>query len=154
MIISPNDPLIRYTGRWYVSETEAVSTANGSYVEFAFSGDTAVIEFDIDDCVAPYPHIYMSVDEGAKVEVPLDKYIRITVEEGNHTVQMILKSSVESQQRWFAPLQSKTAIRTLEADAFLPLAPDTRPVIEFLGDSITEGVSIDNIGVYSRYGSF
>ncbi|MBE6614815.1 MAG: hypothetical protein E7631_05885 [Ruminococcaceae bacterium] len=154
MIVSSNYPLIRYTGRWCVSDTEAVSTATGSYAEFAFSGDTAVIEFDINDCVTPYPHVYISIDEGAKVEVPLDKYIRITAEEGNHSVQIILKSSMESQQRWFAPLQSKISIRTIEADEFLPLPPDTRPLIEFLGDSITEGVSIDNIGVYSRYGSY
>ena len=56
MFIRPNHPYIRYTGRWNLTDSEAVSTANGNYAEFAFSGDTAVIEFGIEDCVIPFPH--------------------------------------------------------------------------------------------------
>ncbi len=153
MIIKPNHPYIRYTGRWNVSEAEAVSTANGNYAEFAFAGDTAVITFGIEDCVLPFPHVYIAVDGGARVEVPLEKYIRISAEEGEHTVQIILKGSVETQRRWSPPIQSKTAIAALEAETFLPLPEDNRKTIEFLGDSITEGISIDNNGKYTHYGS-
>jgi len=153
MIIKANHPCIRYTGRWDITETEAVSTANGNYLEFAFSGDTAVVEFGVEDCVTPYPHVYIAVDGGARIEVPLEKYIRIAAEEGDHTVQIILKGSVETQTRWIPPIQAKTALRSLEADAFIPLPEDTRKTIEFLGDSITEGISIDNNGKYTRYGS-
>lgn len=153
MFIKPDHPYIRYTGRWNVSENEAVSTANGNYAEFTFSGDTAVIEFGMDDCTVPVPHVFIAVDGGARVEVPLEKYIRISAEEGKHTVQIILKSSVETQNRWCRPLQAATALRSLEADAFLPLPEDNRKTIEFLGDSITEGISIDNNGKYTRYGS-
>ena len=152
MLITSNDPLIRYTGRWNVTDTEAVSTANGSYLEFAFTGETAVAEFDITDCRTPFPHVYFSVDHGARIEVPLDKFIRISADEGEHHVQIILKGSVESQRRWVAPIESKTVLRTIEADAFLPLAPDSRKTIEFLGDSITEGISIDVEPRYTRYG--
>ncbi|MBQ3179298.1 MAG: hypothetical protein IJB52_15885 [Clostridia bacterium] len=153
MLIKPNHPCIRYTGRWNVTEQEAVSTANGNYAEFAFAGESAVITFGIEDCVPPFPHVYIAVDNGARIEVPLEKYIRIAAEEGNHTVQIILKGSVETQRRWHHPLQSKTSIRALEADTFLPLQEDTRKTIEFLGDSITEGISIDNNGKYTHYGS-
>ncbi|MBQ8641531.1 MAG: hypothetical protein IJ480_04880 [Clostridia bacterium] len=153
MFIQPDNPCIRYTGRWNVSEQEAVSTANGNYAEFAFSGDTAVIEFGVEDCIPPYPHVYIAVDGGARVEVPLEKYIRIAAGEGGHTVQIILKGSVETQRRWNPPMEAKTAIRSLEADTFLPLPEDNRKTIEFLGDSITEGISIDNNGKYTRYGS-
>lgn len=153
MIIKPNHPFIRYTGRWNVGETEAVSTANGNYAEFVFAGDTAVITFGIEDCVPPFPHVYIAVDGGARVEVPLEKYIRISAEEGEHTVQIILKGSVETQRRWIPPIQSKTTIAALEAETFLPLPEDNRKTIEFLGDSITEGISIDNNGKYTHYGS-
>lgn len=152
MLITPNNPLIRYTGRWNVTDTAAVSTANGSYLEFAFNGETAVVEFDITDCRTPFPHIYLAVDHGARIEVPLDKFIRLSADEGEHHVQIILKGSVESQRRWVAPIESKTVLRTIEADAFLPLAPDSRRTIEFLGDSITEGISIDVEPRYTRYG--
>ncbi|MBR4961933.1 MAG: hypothetical protein IKY52_13645, partial [Clostridia bacterium] len=148
-----NHPYIRYTGRWNVTESGAVSTANGNYAEFAFVGDTAVIGFDMEGCIFPVPHVYIAVDNGARVELPLEKYIRVSAVEGEHTVRIILKGSVETQNRWSHPMQAKTAIRTLEADTFLPLPEDNRKTIEFLGDSITEGISIDNNGKYIHYGS-
>ncbi|MBQ4590625.1 MAG: hypothetical protein IJB20_01195 [Clostridia bacterium] len=160
MILTPNSPLIRYTGRWNVGETEAVSTANGSYAEFAFSGECAVVEFGIDHCTVPFPRVYIAVDGGAKIEVPLDKFIRISApggnsipaEDGEHTVQIILKGSVELQNRWLAPLEAAVSVRSLEADAFRPLPEDNRKVIEFLGDSITEGISIDVERRFVHYG--
>lgn len=152
MILKPDSPLIRYTGRWNVGETEAVSTANGSYAEFAFSGECAVVEFGVDHCTVPFPRVCIAVDGGAKVEVPLDKFIRVSAEEGKHTVQIILKGSVELQNRWLHPLEAAVSVRSLEADGFLPLPEDNRKIIEFLGDSITEGISIDVERRYVRYG--
>lgn len=160
MLLSPNSPYIRYTGRWNVSESEAVSTANGSYAEFAFSGECAVVEFGIDHCTVPFPRVYISADGGADIEVPLDKFIRISApggnsipaEDGEHTVRIILKGSVELQNRWLHPLEAAVAICSIEADAFLPLPEDSRPVIEFLGDSITEGISIDVERRFAHYG--
>lgn len=152
MLLSPDSPLIRYTGRWKIGSAEAVSTANGSYAEFAFSGECAVIEFGIDHCTAPFPRVYISVDNGANVEVPLDKFIRISAEDGEHFVCMILKGSVELQNRWLHPLESAVSVRSLEADAFLTLPDDNRKTIEFLGDSITEGISIDVERRFVHYG--
>ncbi|MBR5312860.1 MAG: hypothetical protein IKU40_08280 [Clostridia bacterium] len=152
MILTPDSSLIRYTGRWNVSETEAVSTANGSYAEFAFSGECAVIEFGIDHCTIPFPRVYICVDGGADIEVPLDKFIRISAEDGEHTVRIVLKGSVELQNRWLSPLEAAVSVRSLEADAFFPLPEDNRKIIEFLGDSITEGISIDVERRFVHYG--
>ena len=156
MILSPDSCLIRYTGRWNVTADEvgaaAVSTANGSYAEFAFSGECAVIEFGIDGCTVPFPRVYISVDGGADVEVPIDKFIRISAGDGSHTVRIVLKGSVELQNRWLRPLEAAVSLRSLEADAFLPLPEDRRKIIEFLGDSITEGISIDVERRFAHYG--
>ncbi|MBQ2278083.1 MAG: hypothetical protein II333_05880 [Clostridia bacterium] len=152
MILTPDSPLIRYTGRWNVGGTEAVSTANGSYAEFAFSGECAVIEFGIGHCTIPFPRVYISADGGADIEVPVDKFIRISAEDGDHTVRIVLKGSVELQNRWLPPLEAAVSIRSLEADAFLPLPEDNRKIIEFLGDSITEGISIDVEPRFVHYG--
>lgn len=152
MIISSNSYFIKYTGRWNVGENEAVSTANGSCAEFSFSGSCAVIEFRTDDLITPPPHLYISADGGANIEVQTDKFIRICAEEGTHTVRIVLKGSVETQNRWYSPLQAAVSLKSIEADGFLPLPPDTRPIIEFLGDSITEGISIDVEPRYTRYG--
>lgn len=152
MLVRPNSELIRYTGRWNVGETEAVSTANGSYIEFAFSGECAVLEFDVEACVQPFPRIYIVVDGGAKLETPVDPFIRISARDGSHTVRIIMKGSVELQERWMSPLEAAVALRSIEADDFLPLPPDERGCIEFLGDSITEGISIDVEPRYRHYG--
>lgn len=160
MILSPDHPLICYTGRWHISASEAVSTANGSYAEFSFSGECAVLEFGIDHCTIPFPRIYLSVDNGANIEVPLDKFIRISAESTNplsddkasHTVRLILKGSVELQNRWLTPLEAAVSLRSIEADDFLPLSDDCRKTIEFLGDSITEGISIDVENRFVHYG--
>lgn len=149
MIIKPTDNKIRFSERWQVSENEAISTANGSTAEFIFSGELAIIEFNMDFCREPYPHLYISVDNGAKIEVPIDKYIRISAENGEHYVKIIMKSSVEMQHRWFPPLEAKVSIVGIEANSFKELPEDERKVIEFIGDSITEGVLIDD--GYEKY---
>ena len=143
MIINHNSEKIRYTGRWNVGEKGARSTANGSYFEFGFSGECAVIGFDISYCRVPFPHVYISVDDGAKIEVTIDRFVRISADAGEHKVMVIMKSSVEDQHRWFSPIESGVSLLDIEADGFIDLSEDTRPVVEFIGDSITEGISID-----------
>lgn len=143
MNIKPNDSYIRYTGRWDVTEESATSTANGNYFEFSYQGTCAVLGFDVTNTQVPFPHIYIQVDNGAKVEASLDRFIRISADDGVHIVQVILKGSVEEQNRWNHPLVSKVSLLELEADGFCTLPEDNRPTIEFIGDSITEGISID-----------
>ena len=94
MVIKPNNKKIRYTGRWNVKESTATSTANGNYFEFMYSGECVVIGFDTSYLRVPFPHIYISVDGGANIEVSLDRFIRISAEEGIHKVCVVLKSSV------------------------------------------------------------
>lgn len=149
MIIKANDEKIRFSPRWRVTENYSVCTANGGICEFNFSGDMAILEFDVEMCRTPYPHIYISVDRGARIEVPIDKYIRISAKEGEHYVEIITKSSTEVHQRWFEPLESKVALVGIEADGFTALEEDSRKTIEFIGDSITEGVLIDE--PYQKY---
>lgn len=151
MIIKANSEKIRYTGRWNVLASSASSTANGSYFEFQYSGECAVIEFDTSYASPPFPHIYISVDDGASVETSPDRFVRISAESGEHKVCVIMKGSVESRQRWFAPIEARVSLLSIEADDFSELPPDTRPTIEFIGDSITEGISIDT--GYSNYKS-
>jgi len=143
MIITADNKKIRYTGRWNVKDKSATSTANGNYFEFMYKGECAVIGFDTSYLRVAFPHIYISVDDGAFIEVSLDRFIRISSDCGEHKVKVILKGSVESQHRWHTPIEAKVTLLDIEADEFLDLPEDNRPVIEFIGDSITEGISID-----------
>ncbi len=144
MFIPMSDAAVRLTGRWFLSETAATATACGAYFEAAFKGEYALLHFYIGDNTNPYPHLWISVDGGARIEAPVDRYLRIAARgEGPHAVQVIYKSANENQHRWYAPLVGKIAFEGFDADAPAALPADERPFIEFVGDSITEGILID-----------
>ncbi len=135
---------IRYTGRFGEIGATMSATACGAMIEYSFIGKTALMHFDVDFSFEPRGHVYVSVDGGAYVDATIDKYMRITAKgDGPHHVLVIYKSSVEMQHRWYAPLVGKIAFKGVEAEGLVPLAPDDRRTIEFVGDSITEGVLID-----------
>lgn len=135
---------VRFTGRWAVCGDSVAATAPGAYLEAAFQGTMAVLHFDMTYSAQPFPHVWIGVDGGALSETPLDRYLRIRAEgSGNHVVRLIYKGAVEMHHRWRHPLVGKIAFQGLEADAPGTLEPDTRPMIEFVGDSITEGVLVD-----------
>ncbi len=135
---------IRLTGRWFRNDDIAITTACGSYFEAGFTGEYALLHFYIGDNTNPYPHLWISVDGSPRVEAPVDRFLRVTAKgEGPHVVTVIYKSANERQHRWYAPLVGKIAFEGFDADAPAPLPADDRPVIEFVGDSITEGILID-----------
>ncbi len=135
---------IRYIGRWGVTDQAAITTTPGAYFEVAFSGNSIVLHFETQWLLTPYPHLWISMDDGARVEVPVTRYIRLEApSEGNHVVRIIYKSALESAPRWYRPLIGRIEFLgyTTETEGMLP--ENTRPRIEFVGDSITEGVLID-----------
>ncbi len=136
---------IRLTGRWSTLKNgNAVTTACGSMAEFGFCGSSAVLECNTDYMREPYPHLWISVDGGAYIEASVSRYIRINAkEDGRHIVKIILKSSVEMQHRWFEPLEAKLEIIGYNAEDCFELSEDSRKIIEFVGDSITEGILAD-----------
>lgn len=143
MIVKPDSEKIRYTGYWNISDALAEATTNGSYFEFCFKGITAVMAFDVACCKHPFPHIFVCVDDGALISMPVDSYVRINCDFGKHVVKVIMKSSSEDQERWHHPIEARCAFLGVDADEIIPLCEDSRKKIEFIGDSITEGISID-----------
>ena len=144
MFFDINSKSLRLTGRWHKTEKSATTTATGGKIEIAFDGCFAVLHFDTKTNEHPFPHLWIRVDGGAKIEVPLDKELRIETEEnGKHYVEIIFKSAVENQHRWYEPLKAKVSFCGFEADGEGSIPADERKVIEFIGDSITEGVLID-----------
>ncbi len=136
---------IRLTGRWSTLKNgNTVTTACGSMAEIGFCGSSAVIECNTDYMKEPYPHLWICVDDSAYVEASVSRFIRINAKkDGKHTVKVVLKSSVEMQHRWFEPLEAKLEIIGFNADDYYELPGDSRKLIEFVGDSITEGILID-----------
>ena len=139
----PKDSSIRFLGRWDVSETVATTTSPGSCVDVAFYGKTVTLHFDTSGMSHPYPHLWICIDNGWEIEVPIDKHLRIAApNEDTHVVRVVMKSAASYGQRWYPPLDA--CVRFLgydsERNAELPEAKNT---IAFVGDSITEGVFVD-----------
>ncbi len=144
MFISYTHESVRLTGRWKHYGDRAVATSAGSYIEFAFEGDMAVARFDVAINQMPYLHLWIQIDGGDMVEASVDRYIRIkTRNSGKHVCKMIFKSSVEQTGRWYAPLTGAVQFLGVQTEKPVRIEPDNRPIMEFIGDSITEGVLID-----------
>lgn len=144
MVIPYSHASVRLTGRWKQEPDRAVTTAPGSYLEFAFSGDMAVIRFDTAINQTPHLHLWVQLDGGDRIETPVDSYLRVCAETpGVHICRVIFKGSIEQTGRWYAPLTGALQFLGIQTEQPAPLMPDSRPVLEFIGDSITEGVLID-----------
>ena len=145
MFVSYRDPSVRLTGRWDVTnDSYAETTTTGAYVEFAFTGKMALACFDIEGNRAPFLHLWIQLDGGDMIEAPIDAYLRVSAkEEGTHICRIIFKSTEEAYSRWYRPLHGKVSFRGYRADATAALPEDDRKTVEFVGDSITEGVLID-----------
>lgn len=152
MFLDAKHESIRYTGRWDTTGKTAVTTAPGGMIEIAFSGRAAVLHFNIEMNMHPFPHLWILVDDGAKIEVPVDRILRIEApDSGNHLIKVIYKSAVEIQHRWYAPLIGKLNFEGADVDAPATLPVDNRKIIEFIGDSITEGVLIDAFYQFEKF---
>ena len=158
MFIHWHDPAVRLTGRWtrlqqagddnhtYIQAPTAHTTtsAAGSYFELAFKGDSALLQFEMGYVETHAPHLWIQVDGGASVEAPVDRFLRIMADgDGNHVVRVTYKGGVEQFPRWYAPLMGAISFIGAEVEAPGELPEDNRKIIEFIGDSITEGVLTD-----------
>lgn len=144
MYIHWYDSAVRLTGRWSRNDRNCTTaSAPGAYFELAFTGPMLKMEFDMGLNHTPVPHLWVSVDAGAEIEVPLDWFLRVSAGEGSHIVKVTLKSEIEVASRWYPVLDSCVRFKGAEADGAGALPRDDRRLIEFIGDSITEGVLID-----------
>ena len=142
MFIDASHNYIAYTGRWYLDGHTAITTTAGAYLDVGFEGETLSFRFQVSDPAIDTAHLYLSVDGGAQVESAVTPFVRVSATQGKHRVRLTFKSSSEFYDRWVNPM-SKVALLGMEAENFYPLPRDTRPIIEFIGDSITEGVEVD-----------
>lgn len=145
MFIDYGHESIRLTGRWDTSDPHcAVTTTTGAYIEFAFEGRMALARFDVFTNATPRLHLWIQLDGGDMIEAPIDSYLRIIAKnDGKHICRIIYKGGTENDRRWFAPLTGKVSFIGVQVEAPIAIGDDTRDIIEFVGDSITEGVLID-----------
>lgn len=135
---------VKLIGRWGREPESAVTTATGGKIVIAFRGKAAVLHFDMLWCAPEYPHLWVMLDDGNKIETAVSMYLRVEAKkEGDHTVTVIYKGANENQHRWYRPLEGKIAFQGYDADEAGVLSYEEKPYFEIIGDSISEGVLID-----------
>ena len=102
------------------------------------------LHFDTSTNIDHFPHLWVELDEQGRVEVPVDQFLKVEAkEDGKHILKIVVKSAHEFQNRWAAPLQAIVRFQGADVEGPETLPKDERKIIEFIGDSITEGILID-----------
>jgi lysophospholipase L1-like esterase len=146
-----------FSGRWDLRFPDKAITVNsGSYVHAAFSGTSINAEFDVtlNTVKAAMPTIAWKIDDGdwQEAEVAADVPLATGLTDAPHTVWLMIRGIDEHQNRWTQPLTgSVTFLGFTLSDTGKMLPPldawkNSTLKIEFLGDSITEGVLVKPTG--------
>ncbi|HYJ07780.1 MAG TPA: GDSL-type esterase/lipase family protein, partial [Polyangiaceae bacterium] len=135
-----------YYGRWNLQQSGTAITVNsGSHVTARFTGSTISASFDTSGNVT-MPTVRIEVDQAPAVEKEIADALELAtgLGAGEHTVTLFVRGMNENEARWSPPLVSATTFLgfTVTGGALVPTARPERLKIEFLGDSITEGVAL------------
>jgi lysophospholipase L1-like esterase len=146
-VVAANHPDIRYLGRWGRLGDAMVTVSSGSRVVLRFTGRHIAATFDQSTVTHP-PQLYTRIDGGAAVLSTVDRsgleLAAHPLPRGRvHTLEIVVKDVDERANRWTPPLLSGLLLTGFRLDpgarTLPPPAPGNRR-IEFLGDSITQGV--------------
>lgn len=145
--VTTSDAQIRFYGRWDRREPGRALTVNsGSYLVASFQGKGAIARFDVSANRAPFPTLAWSVDEGEWQEAEVAPTVKVAggLKPGAHTLMLMVRDLDEHQSRWSPPLVASVTFQGLDLPDGRLTAPPPEPKLrlEFLGDSITEGVLI------------
>jgi hypothetical protein len=149
-----------FSGRWDLrTANRAVTVNSGSYVQARFSSTILSASFDISlnqphcECTiqGSYPTIAWRIDEGEWQEAEIAPTVKLGegLSHGQHTVMLMVRGLDEHQNRWTPPLVASIAftgfglVESGKLEESLPQWRQPALSLEFLGDSITEGVVVN-----------
>src|SRR4051794_29731833 len=140
--VAATNPDIRYEGHWDLSGPRATTVNSGSRIALRFTGDRLVGLFDVSTITNP-PQIYVRIDGGRRALYWVDRpsiTLAAGLGGGVHTADIAVKDVDERANRWVPPLQSGLIVTGFRLDTLRRAPRDPGPRMEFLGDSITQGV--------------
>jgi len=137
---------IHYYGRWNRLADRAITVNTGSHVVARFTGTSVSARFDVTLNQAPNPTLTWRIDadEWQEGELAATMQLGVGLQPGTHEVTLMARGLNEFQARWTPPLVSSLSFLGFDVaeGALEPSPRPVRPKIEFLGDSITQGVNI------------
>ena len=148
---APNDAGIAYSPyTWNIQSTSATTANPGAFFRTLFTGTVCTLTFDVSAMVSPASQIWWRIDNGPWTQANVAASIACTVPTataGNadvpyHLLEVIVKSSTETQNRWNTGSSTRVVFTGLGlAAGALLAAPGAAPInVLVFGDSITEGV--------------
>ena len=153
--IRADDRRFQYWGRWDLREagtSGAITVNTGSTLLLQFEGNNLTLHFATSQYSQQFPTLWLQIDAGEwKVITPAEDLplAKTSLSQGSHKAKLVVKGFREWENRWDKPLEGAILFRgaTPVAGGQL-LAPPERPLklIEYLGDSITEGVLVHKPG--------
>ncbi len=155
---SAADAHIQYWGRWDMRDEAvgAITVNTGSTILTNFKGAGATLHFSIRHYLQQLPTLWLQVDNQEwRVVNPAEdlEVSREPLSEGEHSLRIVVKGFREWESRWDPPLANSIVFRGVSlAPGGALLEPPLRPrlLIEYLGDSITEGVLVLTDGAGGR----
>jgi len=141
------DSRLRFYGRWdRRSPARAVTVNSGSHIVARFTGREATARFDVAANQPPLPTLVWRVDDGEWQEAEVAPALKLAsgLKDGEHTLRLMVRDLDEHQSRWSPPLVASITFLGLDVPGGKLLEPPADPKLklEFLGDSITEGVLV------------
>lgn len=151
-VILPSHSALLYSPyNWNIMPSSAITVNAGATLRTMFTGTTCTLHFDISHNAMPLSELWFRIDGiGPWTMAPVASSISCPLPQGTagnadfpyHGLELMVKSTTETQNRWNVP--SATAVSfsglTLDAGAVV-LAPVAKPAsVLIYGDSITEGV--------------
>ena len=137
---------VHFYGRWNQLADRAITVNTGSHVVAQFSGTGVSARFDVSGNQEPNPTLAWRIDQGDWQEGALaaDVSLAAALPGGTHEVLLMVRGLDEFKSRWTPPLISSVSFLGFDVvgGAVQPSPRPVRPKIEFLGDSITEGLYI------------
>lgn len=154
MHVSAIDTAVSYVGRWGAIQRAAGQTAkvtinSSSQIYLSFSGRHVAGLFDLDG-IDYLEQIYVKVDDSAWILFTIDRprieFFPAGLPAGRHRLEIAVKAVDGNGNRWLPPLRSAIVFLGFELDTATKLdaSPPSkqRPLLEFFGDSITQGEGI------------
>lgn len=137
---------LHYYGRWNLQQVgKAITVNSASHVTARFNGTGISANFDTSGN-KNLPTVRIEIDDAAPVEKEITDTLELAsgLAPGEHSVTMFVRGMNEFETRWTPPLVSATTFLgfTVAGGELVPSARPERLKMEFLGDSITEGVAL------------
>jgi lysophospholipase L1-like esterase len=144
------DANLRFYGRWDRRQPDRAITVNGgSYIVARFDGRAVTARFDLGRNKPPLPTIAWRIDgddvQWRESEIAAAVELEKDLKPGTHTMQLIIRGLDEHQPRWAEPLTASATFLGFDLPnrgKLIEPPADPKLKIEFLGDSITEGVLV------------